>query len=40
VHHFTLDGRDCTRIVLGDWHREGSVLRWDEDGYELLQLPR
>ncbi len=40
VHHFALDGRECTRIVLGDWHREGSVLRWDEDGYELLQLPR
>jgi UDP-2,3-diacylglucosamine hydrolase len=40
VHHFTLDGRDCTRIVLGDWHRQGSVLRWDEDGYELVAMPR
>lgn len=40
VHHFTLDGRDCTRIVLGDWHRHGSVLRWDEDGYELVEMPR
>ena len=40
IHHFKLDGRDCTRIVLGDWHRAGSVLRWDEDGYELVELPR
>ena len=40
IHLFTLDGRECTRIVLGDWHRSGSVLRWDEDGYELMELPR
>jgi UDP-2,3-diacylglucosamine hydrolase len=40
IHRFTLDGRECTRIVLGDWHRHGSVLRWDEDGYELVEMPR
>ena len=40
VHHFRWQGRDCRRIVLGDWHRQGSVLRWDDKGYELLQLPR
>jgi len=40
IHRFTVDGRDCTRIVLGDWHRAGSVLRWGEEGYELLELPR
>lgn len=40
IHRFTLDGRHCTRIVLGDWHEHGSVLRWDEEGYELLELPR
>lgn len=29
-----------TRIVLGDWHARGSVLRWSAAGYELLSLPR
>ena len=40
VHHFELDGRQATRIVLGDWHEQGSALRWDASGYELLTLPR
>ncbi len=40
VHRFEVDGRACTRIVLGDWHAQGSVLRWDEEGQELLALPR
>jgi UDP-2,3-diacylglucosamine hydrolase len=40
VHHFESGGRQRTRIVLGDWHRQGSVLRWDEEGYELVALPR
>jgi UDP-2,3-diacylglucosamine hydrolase len=40
IHRFTLDGRECTRIVLGDWHRHGSVLRWDEDGYGLEEMAR
>ena len=35
IHHFMLDGRECTRIVLGDWYTQGSVLRWDARGYEL-----
>lgn len=40
VHRFRAGDQDCTRIVLGDWHREGSVLRWDEAGYELMRLER
>jgi UDP-2,3-diacylglucosamine hydrolase len=40
VHHFELDGRDATRIVLGDWYEQGSAVRWDDGGYELLTLPR
>ena len=40
VHRFESDGRQRTRIVLGDWHRAGSVLRWDERGFELVTLPR
>jgi UDP-2,3-diacylglucosamine hydrolase len=31
----------ATRIVLGDWHQQGSVLRWSEkSGYALVSLPR
>ena len=40
IHRFSVQGRDCTRIVLGDWHRQGSVLRWADAGYELVALPR
>jgi len=39
VHRLQLDGRAATRIVLGDWYEQGSVLRWDERGYELATLP-
>ncbi|MGD9582379.1 MAG: UDP-2,3-diacylglucosamine diphosphatase [Lysobacterales bacterium] len=34
-----VDGRDCQRIVLGDWHRAGSVLRVSENSLELFELP-
>jgi len=40
VHTLEVDGRACTRIVLGDWYTQGSYLRWDETGYALLALPR
>jgi UDP-2,3-diacylglucosamine hydrolase len=40
IHHFELDGRPATRIVLGDWYQQGSVLRWSPDGYSLDPLPR
>ena len=40
IHPLTVDSRACTRIVLGDWHRQGSLLRWDRGGPELLSLPR
>lgn len=40
IHHFELGSVDATRIVLGDWHTQGSVLRWSAQGYELLTLPR
>lgn len=38
VHRDQVDGRDCTRIVLGDWYDQGIVLRADHDG--RLRLAR
>ena len=32
VHALDIDGRDCRRIVLGDWYEQGSVLRARRDG--------
>ena len=40
IHALTVDGRPRTRIVLGDWYEQGSVLRWNERGYELAGLGR
>jgi UDP-2,3-diacylglucosamine hydrolase len=40
VHSLQVDGRDCTRIVLGDWYSQGSVLRWDLAGPQLAALQR
>ncbi len=38
VHRLALDGREATRIVLGDWYEQGSVLRWNSQGFELAGL--
>jgi len=40
VHALEVDGRPCVRVVLGDWYEQGSVLRWDAQGYALSPLPR
>ncbi|HKE43781.1 MAG TPA: UDP-2,3-diacylglucosamine diphosphatase [Steroidobacteraceae bacterium] len=40
VHRFDLDGTPAARIVLGDWYDQGSVLRWDEGGFDLQSLGR
>ncbi|MCC7198746.1 MAG: UDP-2,3-diacylglucosamine diphosphatase [Gammaproteobacteria bacterium] len=40
IHELRVDGRACRRIVLGDWHAHGSVLRWDAKGPRLEVLPR
>ena len=34
-----VDGLDCQRIVLGDWHRHGSILRVDDADLTLDTLP-
>jgi UDP-2,3-diacylglucosamine hydrolase len=38
VHEVQMNGHAAVRIVLGDWYEQGSVLRWDERGYELASL--
>jgi UDP-2,3-diacylglucosamine hydrolase len=40
IHHFELDGQAARRIVLGDWHTQGSVLEWRDEGVELRALAR
>lgn len=39
VHELSVDGRARRRIVLGDWHEQGSVLRVDDAGARLTTLP-
>ena len=38
VHRFKLAGHDAQRLVLGDWGSQGSVLRWNSAGPELITL--
>jgi UDP-2,3-diacylglucosamine hydrolase len=38
VHELQMDGHKAVRIVLGDWYEQGSVLRWNRDGFELAKL--
>jgi UDP-2,3-diacylglucosamine hydrolase len=38
IHALKVGGRDCTRIVLGDWYEQGSVLRVEADGFTLDAL--
>ncbi len=33
VHEIEWDGLPATRIVLGDWYEQGSVLVWNESGF-------
>ncbi len=40
IHDLQVNGRPATRIVLGDWYEQGSVLRWNERGYELVGMRR
>ena len=39
MHYHQVDGRTCTRVVLGDWYEQGSILTVDADGMALQQLP-
>ena len=35
IHKVEVGHRKATRIVLGDWYTQGSVLRWDSRGPKL-----
>jgi UDP-2,3-diacylglucosamine hydrolase len=37
-HRFVLDGAEASRIVLGDWYEQGSVLECDRTGFRLTRL--
>lgn len=39
THRFTVDGRECTRIVLGAWHTTADVLHWNAGGCSLQPCP-
>jgi UDP-2,3-diacylglucosamine hydrolase len=40
VHDFQFGATKATRIVLGDWYEQGSVVRWDDSGPHLSTMPR
>jgi len=40
VHSIGLGRRKTKRIVLGDWDRQGSVVRWSLGGPRLEEMPR
>ena len=39
IHRLTHNGRQLQRIVLGDWYRQGSVLRMADGRSEFVNLP-
>ena len=39
VHRFRSDGVERIRVVLGAWHDEAHVVRWDDAGWELIPCP-
>jgi UDP-2,3-diacylglucosamine hydrolase len=38
THRHDVDGRTCERIVLADWHDDGSYLEIDEDGVRTREI--
>ena len=39
VHRPPSGGVDRTRIVLGAWHDDANVVRWDASGWQLMPCP-
>ncbi len=40
IHDIEIDNRHCQRVVLGDWHSEGSAVRVDEAGIAMMTIAR
>lgn len=40
VHDIDMEDQRATRIVLGDWYEQGSVVRWNKEGPTLESMPR
>jgi UDP-2,3-diacylglucosamine hydrolase len=40
IHDTTVDGARAQRIVLGAWYEQGSYLVYENEHYELRELPR
>lgn len=40
THQHHIMGKEVTRIVLGDWYEQGSILEVTEQGYNLKTLPK
>jgi UDP-2,3-diacylglucosamine hydrolase len=38
IHQLEVNGMPRTRVVLGDWYEQGSVLAWSAAGFELRSL--
>ncbi len=39
IHHFESQSNHCTRIVLGDWYTQSSILIFEKGSYELKNKP-
>jgi len=39
IHNMTINGQEAKRIVLGDWYEQGAWLKFDKQGFELLNQP-
>ncbi|XQW86060.1 UDP-2,3-diacylglucosamine diphosphatase [Thalassotalea piscium] len=39
IHQLIVNGKPAKRIVLGDWYEQGAWLKFDKDGYQLLNAP-
>jgi UDP-2,3-diacylglucosamine hydrolase len=38
IHAIQLDGRNITRLVLGDWYEQGSYLSCDQNGCNAIKV--